>query len=135
MRSSIPANATPWEVEKLLRFQAQLQARSLHECFDQLPMLCQRPGYVGVGVSLDKSGEIRSNWIARSTYGSDCPVDQCMSDVVSRWFFEPVPEAIRVILPVQVLRTDKPLPSGPPVAARRSKRLPELAKNTCEGSL
>lgn len=110
MRSSIPANATPWEVEKLLRYQAQLQARSLHQCFDVLPMACQRPGYVGVGVALEKTGEIRSNWIARSTYGSDCPVDQCMSDVIAHWFFEPMPEAMRVILPVQVLRTERPLP-------------------------
>ncbi|HXI58912.1 MAG TPA: hypothetical protein VNO55_22750 [Polyangia bacterium] len=117
MRSSVPANATPWEVEKLLRQQAQLQARSLHQCFDVLPMKCQRPGYVGVGVALDKSGEIRSNWIARSTYTHDCPVESCMSEVISKWFFEPVPESIRVILPVQVLRTDRPLPPAQSMAA------------------
>ncbi|HEY2902075.1 MAG TPA: hypothetical protein VGL59_15950, partial [Polyangia bacterium] len=132
MRSSIPANATPWEVEKLLRWQAQLQARSLHACFDQMPLQCQRAGYVGVGVALDKSGEIRSNWIARSTYDRDCPVDQCMSDVISKWFFEPIPEAIRVILPVQVLRTDKPLPGGPSVASEISHR---TKRHACAGAL
>jgi hypothetical protein len=110
MRSSIPATATPWEVEKAMRWQAQLQARSLHQCFDVLPMQCQRAGYVGVGVALSKSGEIRSNWISRSTYGRECPVDQCMADVVSKWFFEPVPENIKVVLPVQVLRTERAIP-------------------------
>jgi hypothetical protein len=33
-----------------------------------------------------------------------------MSNVISSWFFEPIPEAMRIVLPVQVLRTDKPLP-------------------------
>jgi hypothetical protein len=110
MKSAIPADASPWEVEKLLRQEAQMQARTLHACFDPLPLTCQHPGYVGVGVSLARDGEIRSSWIARSTYGNDCPVDACMSNVVSKWFFEPIPEAMRIILPVQVLRTEKPLP-------------------------
>jgi hypothetical protein len=110
MKSAIPADATPWEVEKMLRQEAQLQARSLHACFDPMPMSCQRAGYVGVGLSLAKTGEIRSNWIARSTYGKECPVESCMSNVISTWFFEPLPESIRIVLPVQVLRTDKPLP-------------------------
>ncbi|HVZ74236.1 MAG TPA: hypothetical protein VHJ20_17775 [Polyangia bacterium] len=110
MRSAIPADASPWEVEKLLRQEAQLQASTLHACFDPLPYSCQHPGYVGVGVSLAKDGEIRTSWIARSTYGQDCPVDACMSKVVSDWFFEPLPEAMRIVLPVQVLRTNKPLP-------------------------
>ncbi|HVU49190.1 MAG TPA: hypothetical protein VHL80_00800 [Polyangia bacterium] len=110
MRSAIPADASPWDVEKLLREEAQKQARSLHACFDPLPLTCQHPGYVGVGLSLEKDGEIRSSWIARSTYGRDCPVEACMSNVVSSWFFEPIPEAMRIVLPVQVLRTDKPIP-------------------------
>jgi hypothetical protein len=110
MRSAIPADATPWEVEKLLRQEAQFQARTLHACFDPLPLTCQHPGYVGVGLSLSKEGEIRSSWIARSTYGRDCPVEACMSSVISTWFFEPIPEQMRIVLPVQVLRTDKPLP-------------------------
>jgi hypothetical protein len=110
MKSAIPADATPWEVEKLLREEAQTQARTLHACFDPLPLTCQRPGYVGVGLSLSRQGEIRSSWIARSTYGRDCPVEACMSGVVSTWFFEPIPESMRIVLPVQVLRTEKPMP-------------------------
>jgi hypothetical protein len=122
MRSAIPGHATPWEIEKMLRAEAQTQARSLHQCFDVMPIACQRPGYVGVGVSLSREGEIRSHWIARSTYGTDCPVDQCLSDVVSTWFFEPLPESMKVILPVQVLRTDKPLPYGSARAAADAQR-------------
>jgi hypothetical protein len=110
MRSAIPADSSPWDVEKLLRAEAQTQASTLHACFDPLPLGCQHPGYVGVGVSLSKQGEIRSSWIARSTFGRECPVDACMSSVVSGWFFEPLPEAMRIVLPVQVLRTAKPLP-------------------------
>jgi hypothetical protein len=110
MKSAIPADATPWEVEKLLRLEAQSQARTLHSCFDSLPLTCQHPGYVGVGLALTRDGEIRSSWIARSTYGRDCPVEACMSSVISTWFFEPLPESMRIVLPVQVLRTDKPMP-------------------------
>jgi hypothetical protein len=122
MRSAIPAHATPWEIEKLLRAEAQTQARSLHQCFDTMPIACQRPGYVGVGVSLSREGEIRSHWIARSTFGADCPVNECLSDVVSTWFFEPLPESMKVILPVQVLRTDKPLPYGAARTAADAQR-------------
>jgi hypothetical protein len=109
-RPQRPPVTTPWEAEKWLRIEAQTQAASLHQCFDPLPVSCQHAGYVGVGVSLNRDGELRSNWIARSTYGKECPVDQCMKDVVSTWIFDPLPEAMRVILPVQVLRTEKPLP-------------------------
>lgn len=105
-----PRITTPWEAEKWLRIEAQAQAKSLHQCFDPLPLECQHSGYVGVGVALGRDGEVRSNWIARSTYGKDCPVDQCMKDVVATWVFDPLPEPMRVILPVQVLRTAKPLP-------------------------
>jgi hypothetical protein len=104
-----PKVTTPWEAEKWMRVQAQLQAPSLYTCFDALPMSCQRAGYVGVGLALSRDGEIRSHWIARSTYGADCPVEKCMSEVVSTWEFDPVPQAMRVILPVQVLRTEKQL--------------------------
>ena len=48
MRSAIPPDATPLEIEKLLRSEAQLQARTLHQCFDVLPIGCQKRGYVGV---------------------------------------------------------------------------------------
>ncbi|MES1205147.1 MAG: hypothetical protein ABUS79_04345 [Pseudomonadota bacterium] len=106
-----PRITTPWEAEKWLRIEAQIQSRSLHQCFDPLPLACQHPGYVGVGVSLTRDGEVRSNWIARSTYGQDCPVEQCVRDVVLTWVFDPLPEAMRVVLPVQVLRTAKPLPT------------------------
>ena len=122
MKSAIPAHATPWEIEKLLRWEAQTQARTLHQCFDVLPIACQRSGYVGVGLSLTREGEIRSHWIARSTYGTDCPVSQCMSNVISTWFFEPLPEPMKVILPVQVLRTDRPLPYGAARAAADQER-------------
>lgn len=122
MRSAIPSSATPWEIEKALRAEAQTQARSLHQCFDVLPIGCQHSGYVGVGVSLSREGEMRDHWIARSTYSADCPVEQCMSDVVSTWFFEPLPQSMRVILPVQVLRTDRPLPYGPARAAADLER-------------
>lgn len=109
-RAHGPRITTPWEAEKWLRIEAQEQAASLHQCFDPMPIACQHPGYLGVGVSLNREGELRSNWIARSTYGQDCPVDQCVKDVVSTWTFDPLPEAMRVVLPVQVLRTEKPLP-------------------------
>src|SRR5207244_5205511 len=58
MKSAIPRDATPLEVEKALRAEAQTQARSLHQCLDVLPMECQHPGYVGVGLSLSREGEI-----------------------------------------------------------------------------
>ena len=122
MKSAISSRATPWEIEKALRAEAQTQARSLHQCFDVLPISCQHSGYVGVGVSLSREGEMRDHWIARSTFGADCPVEQCMSEVVSTWFFEPLPESMRVILPVQVLRTDKPLPYGHARAAADLQR-------------
>jgi len=118
MKSAIPADASPWEVEKLLRQEAQTQARSLYTCFEPMPMTCQHPGYVGVGLSLARDGEIRSSWIARSTYGRDCPVEDCMSKVISTWYFEPMPESMRIVLPVQVLRTDKPLPVHATLEAR-----------------
>jgi hypothetical protein len=121
MRSSIPSSATPWETEKALRAQAQMQARSLHRCFDAMPMECQRPGYVGIGLSLSRAGEIRSNWIARSTYGKECPVEQCMAEVAAGWFFEALPESMQIVVPVQVLRTDKPLVRPPVAAAPRPR--------------
>jgi hypothetical protein len=129
MRSAIPKNSTPWEIEKALRAEAQVQARALHQCFDVLPISCQHSGYVGVGVSLSREGEMRDHWIARSTYSADCPVEKCMSDVVSTWYFEPLPESMRVILPVQVLRTDKPLPYG------QARTAADLERSTARGKL
>jgi hypothetical protein len=123
MRSAIPANATPMEAELALRAEAQTQARSLHQCFDVMPISCQKRGYVGVKLSLSRTGEIKEHSIAGSSYGADCPVNQCLSDVVGSWFFEPLPESMKVILPVQVLRTDKPLPHGVARAAADDARL------------
>lgn len=96
-----------WEAEMELRLEAQLQAPSLYECFDKLPQSCQRPGYVAVGLSLTREGEIRSHWIASSTYNETCPVTACMGDIVALWQFNSLPEPMRVVLPVQVLRTSK----------------------------
>jgi hypothetical protein len=123
MKSAIPANATPMEAELALRAEAQTQARSLHQCFDVMPISCQKRGYVGVKLSLSRTGEIKEHSIAGSSYGADCPVNQCLSDVVGSWFFEPLPESMKVILPVQVLRTDKPLPHGVARAAADDARL------------
>lgn len=104
----------------MLRVQAQHQSQTLHRCFDVMPLECQRPGYVAVGLSLSREGEVRSNWVSRSTFGIDCPVEQCMADVISTWFFEPLPASMRVVLPVQVLRTEKLKPAAhAAVEARR----------------
>jgi hypothetical protein len=122
MKSAIPANATPMEAELALRAEAQSQARSLHQCFDVMPISCQKRGSVGVKLSLSRTGEIREHSIAGSSYGPECPVNQCISDVVGSWFFEPLPESMKVIVPVQVLRTDKPLPYGAARAAADGER-------------
>jgi hypothetical protein len=118
MRSSISDQATPLEVEQHIRSEAQRQVRSLHRCFDPLPLACQRPGYVGVAVSLAKDGEVRSFWVSRSTYGKECPVSQCMANVVSSWFFDSMPEPMKVVIPIQVHRTSRPLYDPHPVIAR-----------------
>ena len=122
MRSAIPYDATPLQVETFLRSEAQLQARTLHQCFDVLPISCQKKGYVRFDVSLARSGEIRSQKVAYSSYGADCPMNQCLSEVVGTWFFEPLPQSMSVMLPVQVLRTDKPLPYGQARAAADVER-------------
>ena len=118
MRSSISDRATPLEIEQHIRTEAQRQVRALHRCFDPLPLACQRPGFVGVGVSLAKDGEVRSYWVSRSTYGRECPVSQCMANVVSGWFFESMPEPMKVVIPIQVRRTSRPLYDPHPVIAR-----------------
>jgi hypothetical protein len=118
MRSSISDHATPLEIEQHVRLEAQRQVRALHQCFDPLPLACQRPGYVGVGLSLAKEGDVRSYWVSRSTYGKDCPVSQCMANVVSSWFFESMPEPMKVVIPIQVRRTSRPLYDPHPVIAR-----------------
>jgi hypothetical protein len=122
MRSAILADATPLQVEMLLRNEAQIQARTLHKCFDVMPMRCQKRGYVGVKLSLSRTGEIRDHAIAGSSYGAECPVNQCLADTVATWFFEPLPQSMSLVLPVQVLRTDKPLPYGPARVAEDQER-------------
>jgi hypothetical protein len=122
MRSAIPADATPLQVEMLLRGEAQMQVRSLHRCFDVVPVRCQKKGHVQVKLSLARTGEIREHEIAWSSYGADCPVDECLADTVATWFFEPLPQSMTVVLPVQVLRTDKPLPYGPARVAEDQER-------------
>ena len=122
MRSAIPMDATPLQVELLLRQEAQQQAPAFHRCFDVLPISCQKRGYVGVKLSLSRTGEIRDHEIAGSSYGVECPVNQCLSDVVGSWFFEPLPQSMSLVLPVQVLRTDKPLPYGTARAAADLER-------------
>jgi hypothetical protein len=41
-----------------------------------------------------------------------------MANVVSGWFFESMPEAMKVVIPVQVRRTTRPLYDPHPVIAR-----------------
>ncbi|HEX7597166.1 MAG TPA: hypothetical protein VF518_03065, partial [Polyangia bacterium] len=109
MLSSIPVGATPWEIEQQIRTQAQRQSSSLHSCFDPMPLACQKPGFVAVGLSLSKQGEVLSHWVSRSTYGADCPVTECMVEHAAQWFFEPVSEPMKLVLPIQVKRTKRPL--------------------------
>ena len=118
MHSSISERATPLEIEQHVRMEAQRQVRALHRCFDPLPLACQRPGFVGVGVKLAKDGEVREYWVSRSTYGNECPVSQCMANVVSSWFFDSMPEPMKVVIPIQVRRTSRPLYDPHPVIAR-----------------
>lgn len=108
-RWAIPNDASRSEVERLIRTKAQFESGTLHQCFDRLPLACQRPGYVGVGVSLSREGEVTSHWIARSTYDEDCPVTSCMEEVIASWTFQPMRERMTVVIPVQVRRTRKPL--------------------------
>ncbi len=108
--SAIDPLLTPRAVELHLRKQAQLQAQTLHACFEPLPLSCHRAGYVGVGLRLAKNGAVERSWIARSTFGDECPVTDCMETVVSGWFFDAIPDPMSLIVPVQVLRTRKPMP-------------------------
>lgn len=108
-RWKIPSNASPVEIEKYIRTKAQFESPALHQCFDSLPLACQRAGYVGVGLSLAKTGEVVSHWVARSTYDEDCPVTSCMEKVVSSWTFQEMRERMTLVIPIQVKRTNKPL--------------------------
>jgi hypothetical protein len=110
---AIPKNASAWEIEKLIRARAQVQTRTLHACFDPMPIACQRAGLVSVGLSLSREGEVLSHWVSRSTFDDQtCPVSGCMAELAARWAYEPMPHAMKIVLPIQVRRTTKPLPSG-----------------------
>jgi hypothetical protein len=108
-RFAIPSDATPVQAEQLIRAKAQFQANALHACFDPLPLACQRAGYVGVGLSLSKDGDVLSHWVSRSTFDDECPVTSCMAAIVAGWQFAPMPERMNVVIPVQVKRTRRPL--------------------------
>ena len=90
-----------------VRLKAQYQTRSLHQCFDPLPLECQRSGFVAVGLEISRQGNVTSHWTARSSYGDDCPVTSCMENVVAGWSFEAMPESMTVVLPIQVARTQR----------------------------
>jgi hypothetical protein len=126
--SVIDPTLTPHAVELQLRKQAQLQAQTLHACFEPLPLACHRAGYVGVGLKLAKNGAVERSWIARSTFGAECPVTECMATVVSGWFFDAIPDPMSLIVPVQVLRTRKPMP-GTQVPVKLAESTP------CDASL
>lgn len=112
-RHAIPKNASAWEVEKLIRARAQVQTRTLHACFDPMPIACQKAGFVGVGLSLSRDGEVLSHWVTRSTFDDlRCPVSACMAEMAARWAYEPMPQPMKIVLPIQVRRTTKPLPNG-----------------------
>lgn len=112
---AIPRGAPAVMVEKLIRAKAQTQTSRLHECFDPMPLACQRDGYVAVGLSLSKDGEVLSHWVSRSTYREDCPVTECMAKTAASWVYEPMWEPMKLVLPIQVRRTRKPLPAQPQV--------------------
>ena len=42
-------------------------------------------------------------WLSRSTYGSSCPATACVQEVIANLFFDEMPEALSVVIPVQVL--------------------------------
>lgn len=109
MRSAVPATASKAEVERYVRASAQRQVASLNVCFDRLPLSCHTSGYISVGMSLSKSGDVEVSWVSRSTYGDECPVAACVKDVVSGWYFEPLPFSVDLLLPIQVAGIGHPL--------------------------
>jgi hypothetical protein len=108
-RWAIRSDATRAEVMQLIRARAQVQAPSLHQCFDPLPLACQRPGHVGVGLALSSDGEVLSHWISGSTFDRSCPVTECMGNVVAGWVFEPMSHGLSLVIPIEVERNSKPL--------------------------
>jgi hypothetical protein len=106
------ADHDPLERASRLWRKAQHQTASLHQCFEPLPRDCQRSGFVAVGLELTRRGEVTSHWIARTSYGDDCPVTACMENVVASWSFEPMSDPLRVVIPIEVTRTPRAAPGG-----------------------
>lgn len=103
-RPAVPVVASAWQAKVMLRDQAQLQAATLHRCFDAMPLECQRSGQVGVGVELDPLGAVKAHWVARSSYGYECPVGACVEDVVAGWTFDPAAaRSKRFVLPIEIV--------------------------------
>jgi hypothetical protein len=90
-------------VEKLVYRAVQAQADKLYACFEAVPKQCLKSGYVGVGIKLAQTGDVKSHWISRSTYDGACPVSACVQEVISGLFFEELPESMTLVIPVQVL--------------------------------
>ncbi len=103
MVSSIPAQSSAWQVEKLVYKAVQAQAHKLYACFEPFPSQCAMSGYVGVGVKLKKNGDVVKDWVSRSTYGASCPATACVKDVIAGLFFDELPEPMTLVIPVQVL--------------------------------
>ena len=103
LTSHIPAQASPLEVQKLVYKAVQAQAGKLYACFEPFPPQCALSGYVGVGLKLRKNGDVASHWLSRSTYGAGCPAAACVQDVIANLFFDEMPEALSIVVPVQVL--------------------------------
>lgn len=82
----------------------------LEQCFRTVPPACHKPGSVAVGVVVGDTGDVRSYWVARSTYERDCPVSQCMANVVSSWSFAPMPNLTKLVLPIEVLSARQLIP-------------------------
>lgn len=112
-RSALGANASVWEMRDSIRAQAQRQAGSLQRCFDPLPQSCQQPGFIGIGVTVEPSGDVSGHWLAHTTYGSECAVNSCVAETVSGWFFETMPHRMNLVLPIEVTRTDDGTPHAP----------------------
>lgn len=117
MRSAISADASTCEIKQHIQLGAQRQVASLYQCFDPLPLACQKAGFVGVGIDLAKTGEVQDRWVSASTYDSECPVAACMVEVVSGWYFEPMPQPTRLVIPIEIRRTNRPLYDPSPSVA------------------
>ena len=109
MKSAIPADATPWEIEKALRAEAQFRRARCTAVSTSCRSSASSPGtWASVSRSRRRARSGRAGSRARPTATTARSSSACPS-VISSWFFEPLPEPMQIVLPVQVLRTDKPL--------------------------